>query len=185
MNYISVGESLKQLRLEKGLTQTEVAKAINTTPGLISMYEGNKRIPSRNALVKLAELYEVGLDRIMFYVEEPPVPEKASDAEVDYNTAPQIPIYLNIDQLCTDTPERFATTDDLLTDFSNTNYFYIKITRSGTEYWALVENSKKTRPHSTYLVRSGRKFLLIKTEDLTDYNRLNVFGIVKSLTLLT
>lgn len=39
----SVGERIKQLRISKGITQTELAESIGTTKGVISRYEQGKR----------------------------------------------------------------------------------------------------------------------------------------------
>lgn len=50
----TLGERIKSARLREGLTQEELAKAINTTKAAISRYESGKRNPSGGLLEKIA-----------------------------------------------------------------------------------------------------------------------------------
>lgn len=54
---------LKQLRNQRGLTQTEVAAAIGVTRSVVSLYENEMRQPSPEIIIALARLYVWG-DRI-------------------------------------------------------------------------------------------------------------------------
>ena len=47
---------LKQLRNQRGLTQTEVAAAIGVTRSVVSLYENEMRQPSPEIIVALARL---------------------------------------------------------------------------------------------------------------------------------
>lgn len=55
-------EILKQLRKEKGLTQSEVAKILNITVSAYGNYELNQREPSIEYLIKLSDFYGVSVD---------------------------------------------------------------------------------------------------------------------------
>ncbi|NPV89255.1 MAG: helix-turn-helix domain-containing protein [Firmicutes bacterium] len=55
----TLGERLKQLRKEKGLTQAELAKAVGLSKSAIIQYENNKRNPNFNALIALGDFFNV------------------------------------------------------------------------------------------------------------------------------
>lgn len=50
---------LKELRLEKGLTQEEIAKILNVKQGTISRYENGERSLTQEQIVKLSIALEV------------------------------------------------------------------------------------------------------------------------------
>lgn len=53
---------LKELRLKKGLTQTELGEKVGVKQSTFTNWENGKREPSFENLVKLADLLEVSLD---------------------------------------------------------------------------------------------------------------------------
>lgn len=57
---------LKELRIEKGLSQYELAKNLNNkiTQSAIGLWELNKRVPNLDAVIILAEYFCVSLDYI-------------------------------------------------------------------------------------------------------------------------
>lgn len=56
---------LKQLRKQRGMTQTEVAAAIGVTRSVVSLYETEMRQPSPDMIVALARLYVVSTDYLL------------------------------------------------------------------------------------------------------------------------
>lgn len=56
---------LKQLRLSRGLTQEEFAKAIHTSTVAISRYENGSREPSISTLTTIANFYEVDFNYLL------------------------------------------------------------------------------------------------------------------------
>ncbi len=58
----SFGTILKDLRVEKGLSQTQLANAISVSKGIISMWENGKREPTLFCLIKLADYFNVSID---------------------------------------------------------------------------------------------------------------------------
>lgn len=62
---ILFGERLGQLRREKGLTQLELAKVLNTTQRRISYMESNKVEPDLSTLVLLSNYFEVSTDYLI------------------------------------------------------------------------------------------------------------------------
>jgi transcriptional regulator with XRE-family HTH domain len=58
---------LRELREERGLTQAQVAEAIGVTESSISFYESGKKQPSLDKIIKLADYYNLSLDKIVGY----------------------------------------------------------------------------------------------------------------------
>ena len=56
---------LRELRLNKGLRQEQVAKLIGVNKSAISTYENDTRQPSFDILVRLANLYRVSTDYLL------------------------------------------------------------------------------------------------------------------------
>lgn len=59
------GERLRNLRLEKGMTQEELASSFNLHKTRISQYELNKRQADDDMKKKLADFFNVSLDYLM------------------------------------------------------------------------------------------------------------------------
>lgn len=60
-----MGEKLKSLRLEKKLTQKQVADRIGLAISAVSSYESGTRYPSYDVLVKLARIFHVSTDYLL------------------------------------------------------------------------------------------------------------------------
>lgn len=61
----TIGGRLRHLREKKGVTVTEVAKAISVSKSNISSFENNKSKPSIDALIGLSNYFEVSSDWIL------------------------------------------------------------------------------------------------------------------------
>lgn len=59
------GEKIRALRLEKGLTQTQLADKIGLVKGSISAYEQGKKYPSIEVLIKLCSVFDVSSDYLI------------------------------------------------------------------------------------------------------------------------
>ncbi|MEC3637304.1 MULTISPECIES: helix-turn-helix domain-containing protein [Bacillus mojavensis subgroup] len=62
---MTLGERLKQARKKAGLSQKEVAQAVNSTEKTISNYERDYRDPDTVTLSKLSDLYDVSTDYLL------------------------------------------------------------------------------------------------------------------------
>ena len=62
---VNMGEKLKSLRIEKNLTQKQVADRIGLAISAVSSYESGTRYPSYYALVKLARIFHVSTDYLL------------------------------------------------------------------------------------------------------------------------
>lgn len=59
------GNRLKELRLERGLQQEDIAKILNIHRATISRYENNQREPDVNTIINLAQYFEVSSDWLL------------------------------------------------------------------------------------------------------------------------
>lgn len=59
-------DKLKQLRTERNLTQSDIAKAIGVSPATIGNYEQGTREPRNNEMwQKLADYFNISVDELM------------------------------------------------------------------------------------------------------------------------
>ena len=65
--------NLKKLRIEKGVTQVELAKIIGVSKSTYSYWEMDKYQPDQESLFKLADYYGVTLDYLLGREPELPV----------------------------------------------------------------------------------------------------------------
>lgn len=62
---VNMGEKLKSLRIEKNLTQKQVADRISLAISAVSSYESGTRYPSYDVLVKLARIFHISTDYLL------------------------------------------------------------------------------------------------------------------------
>jgi transcriptional regulator with XRE-family HTH domain len=67
---VNLGERLRILRLEKQITQTEMARRVGITKVMISSYELEQRQPSYGVLIKLAAFFGVTTDFLLGVAKE-------------------------------------------------------------------------------------------------------------------
>jgi len=59
---MSFGSRISQVRKEKGMSQEQLAKALEATPTTVGRYERDEVKPSIEVAVKIAQILEVSLD---------------------------------------------------------------------------------------------------------------------------
>lgn len=62
---IKLGDKIKQLRLEKGIRQDDLAAAVGITKSSVSNYERNQRSPQYDVLYKIAEVLGVPIAELL------------------------------------------------------------------------------------------------------------------------
>lgn len=62
---VRLGNNLKRLRAEKGLTQADIAKAVDVTCPYLSNIENGKVNPKLSTLAKLAKAVGVKVDELI------------------------------------------------------------------------------------------------------------------------
>lgn len=63
MNYFAI--NLKSLRKEKGLSQPELAKALNVSNGMISFWENEKYEPTATNIIAIAKFFNITIDDLL------------------------------------------------------------------------------------------------------------------------
>lgn len=58
-------ERLKELREERNLNQTDLAKHLNISQGTIGNWETNKRVPDVKMILKIADYFDVSVDYLL------------------------------------------------------------------------------------------------------------------------
>ena len=64
MNVVS--NSIRKLREERGMTQDELAEKLNVTRQAVSNWETGKTQPDIETLTRLAEIFDVSVERIIY-----------------------------------------------------------------------------------------------------------------------
>jgi transcriptional regulator with XRE-family HTH domain len=85
---MALGERIRQLRSERSWSQDELAAHVGSDARAISRYENGRITPSLDALVRLAEVFNVSLDylavdgapRRPLHVEDPGLTEQLAQA---------------------------------------------------------------------------------------------------------
>ena len=62
---MDLGKKIKSIRIEKGLTVSELADKINVSAPTVSRYESNKREPNYETLLLIAEALEVPVSELL------------------------------------------------------------------------------------------------------------------------
>ena len=62
---VDLGDKLKQLRIDKGFSQADLAQRIGITKSMISSYENSMRLPSYEVLLKIARCFHVSTDYLL------------------------------------------------------------------------------------------------------------------------
>lgn len=61
----SLGSTIRDLRKERGITQPQLAKALNVSNGIISIWENNINEPKATYIKKLALFFDVSTDYLL------------------------------------------------------------------------------------------------------------------------
>ncbi len=62
---VNMGDKLKALRIDKKMTQKQVADRIGLAISAVSSYESGSRYPSYDVLLKLARIFHVSTDYLL------------------------------------------------------------------------------------------------------------------------
>lgn len=79
---MTVGERIKELRIQKKLTQTDLGKLISLTYIQIGRYETDKSSPSSDVLQRLATALDTTTDYLMKGTEDEAVAAQLTDKEL-------------------------------------------------------------------------------------------------------
>ena len=60
-----MGERIKQLRLQKGLTQPKLAKILGISHSMMGMIEQGRRRPNDEVKLKICDFFNITMDYLM------------------------------------------------------------------------------------------------------------------------
>lgn len=78
---MGLGEKIYTLRTEKGMSQTDLAEALEVSRQSISKWETDASVPELDKLIKLSEIFSVSLDELILGRESATVEGKAKPKE--------------------------------------------------------------------------------------------------------
>ena len=87
--------NLKNLRIEKGLNQTELAEKLFINKSMISSYEKGTRMPSLDVLIQLTFIFNVSID-YMLGVQRNNIEDKQKSIDISGLNDNQIKIIENL-----------------------------------------------------------------------------------------
>lgn len=82
----SFGETIKQLRLARKLTQRNVAILLDIDTSVLSKYEKNKRQPSEEQIEKLAKIFNVDSNTLKFELVTDKIANQFVEDNIDSET---------------------------------------------------------------------------------------------------
>ena len=91
------GLILSQLRIQRQLSQKELAAEMNISSGTIGMWETHKRLPSLYMLVKIAQYFDVTTDYLLGISSDP---KNDSSNSLSKEEQQLIDIYRNLNSEC-------------------------------------------------------------------------------------
>lgn len=62
---VDISKKIKELRIERRMTQSEFAERLGVTKSSISSYENGSRLPSYDVLLKMARIFKVSTDVLL------------------------------------------------------------------------------------------------------------------------
>lgn len=65
MNQQKIGEFLKELRKQKGLTQAQFAEIVNVSNRTVSRWENGNNLPDLDILIEISDYYEIDLRELL------------------------------------------------------------------------------------------------------------------------
>ncbi len=65
MNAIEIGKRIRELRLERKLSQNQMAELLSVSQDTISLWETGKSLPSAEYLIEISKNFNVSTDYIL------------------------------------------------------------------------------------------------------------------------
>ena len=62
---MTMGHKIAELRLQENLSQKKLAESLNVSPGLVGMWETNKRLPSLDVFITIIDYFDISADVLL------------------------------------------------------------------------------------------------------------------------
>lgn len=79
---MKIGDNLKRIRTEKGISQGSLAELLNMHAAHISRYERNSTTPSVEVLKRIADALNISIDELVYGKQEEKAKNKLNDNEL-------------------------------------------------------------------------------------------------------
>lgn len=66
MKNINLGKNLRRIRRSEDITQKTLGELVGVKAAAISSYENNESYPSLEIIIRLAEVFNISLDELIF-----------------------------------------------------------------------------------------------------------------------
>ena len=66
---MSIGEKIKELRLEKGLSQLKLSKAIGVSQKAVDYWERNVNEPKASYIISLVKIFDISFDEFFIDID--------------------------------------------------------------------------------------------------------------------
>lgn len=157
------GGRLIALREENGINKTELAKILNMSRSMISMYESGERMPSTEVLLKISDYYCVSIDWLLGRTENKQI--TVNKDHVPLGRTVKIPI---IKTTITETPvDSLQNIEDYIEtpaeQVRGADYFYV---RNGTTY--LICKQDDVQDGETAAILADNKISLKRVKKYDD-----------------
>lgn len=96
MNQIKIGEFLKELRKEKGLTQEQFAEQFNVSRWSVSRWETGQSVPESEKLIAISNYFDVSLDYLLKDENENESNDNAPETGTIQNTSDRTNWFLGV-----------------------------------------------------------------------------------------
>ncbi|MFI3887620.1 S24 family peptidase [Streptococcus parauberis] len=117
-----VGAKIKQFRLEKKLTQSQLADYLSTTKQTISRYENGDRKANQDVLFELTELFGKSIDD--FFPNQTAI-QKSAPSNITPLSSPQLEITQIYNTLSQDSKSKLLKYAKLLQETDNIEYYEV------------------------------------------------------------
>lgn len=115
---------LRELRLERNLTQNELAKLLGITQDSISLWENNRRTPDTAYIVKLCKIFNVTTDYLLGLEDD--------FGAKTYNVS------------CVDSPQLTPEERKLIEDYRKLNFYKQQLIKSNIQAMLPADGAEKS-----------------------------------------
>ena len=85
---MQLGEHIYQYRSACGMSQGELASAVDVSRQSVSKWENNSAVPELDKLIKMSQLFNVTLDELVYGKQEAPIEEKIQQTATEQRGFP-------------------------------------------------------------------------------------------------
>ena len=87
---MNLGQTIYRLRMEKNMSQGDLADALGVSRQSVSKWETNSSVPELDKLIKLSKIFEISLDALVKGEWEKPEKERGEMAKEEKRSDPPI-----------------------------------------------------------------------------------------------